>query len=74
MGKEYYIVTIINGDETIVYRAEAGETIMNTKTRRSIVVGKTAPENIPKNMRIERLTKDNKYKLKEAKKLTKKLK
>ena len=70
MGKEYYIITTINGEEKTVFKAAAGETIM-TKNRKSIVVGKTEPENIPENMKIEKLTKDNKYKLKKVKKLTK---
>lgn len=71
MGKDKYIVTTFNGDESRSFVAVEGETIMIKRTRKSIVVGKTAPENIPENMSIERLTKDNKYKLKKVKKLTK---
>ncbi|MBO6195333.1 MAG: hypothetical protein J6O56_03180 [Bacilli bacterium] len=71
MGKEYYIVTITNGENKNIFKSELGERIM-LKNRTFIVVGETPDEQLPPNIRIERLTKDNKFKLKKVKKLTNK--
>ena len=71
MKKEYYIVTIENGEKKNVFKSELGERIM-LKNRTFVVVGETPDDQLPPNIRIERLTKDNNYKLKKVKKLTKK--
>lgn len=71
MGKDKYIVTIINGEEKRVFKAEQDERIM-MKDRTFVVVGVTSDEDLPANVRVEPLTRDNKYKLKLVKKLTKK--
>lgn len=71
MGKEYYIVTIDNGDTKNVFKSEKGERIV-FKDRKYITVGVTHEKDLPSNVTIEELTRDNKYKLKKVKKLTKK--
>ncbi len=71
MGKEFYIVTITNGENKNVFKSELGERIM-LKNRTFVVVGETPEDQLPSNIRIERLTRDNKFKLKKVKKLTKK--
>ncbi len=71
MGKEYYIVSVIKGDEKRVFKAELGERIM-LKERKFLVVGVTPNDELPPNVTVEPLSRDNKYKLKLTKKLTKK--
>lgn len=71
MGKEYYIVTITNGEDKRVFKSELGERVM-LKDRKFIVVGVTPDDELPQNVKVEALNRDNKYKLKMAKKLTKK--
>lgn len=71
MGREFYIVTIDNGENKNVFKSELGERIL-LKNRTFVVVGETPDDQLPPNIRIEKLTRDNKYKLKITKKLTKK--
>lgn len=70
MGKEYFIVSVTNGEDTNRFKAELGDRVM-LKERKFIVVGVTSNEELPPNVTVERLTKDNKFKLKKVKKLTK---
>ena len=63
MGKEKYIITIQKNEEEKSFVALKGERIM-LQNRTFIVVGETPEELLPKNIRVEKLTKDNKYKVK----------
>ncbi|MBO5530446.1 MAG: hypothetical protein IJ094_11645 [Bacilli bacterium] len=71
MGKEYYIVTVTNGEDKRIFKAELGDRIM-LKDRKFIVAGVTPSDELPQNVKVEPLSRDNKYKLKMVKKLTKK--
>ena len=54
MGKEYYIVTIDNGDTKNVFKSEKGERIV-FKDRKYITVGVTHEKDLPSNVTIEEL-------------------
>lgn len=71
MGKEKYIITTKINGETYVYERKYGEVIRLENSKINIIVGVTKSEELPKFMTIEPKTKDNKYKLKLAKKLKK---
>ena len=71
MGPQKYIVTVTKGDNVRIFKAIEGDRIMMSD-RHFIVIGVTPKEELPKNVIVEPLTKDNKYKLKMVKKLTKK--
>lgn len=74
MGPEKYIVTVKDKDgNSNPFKAVAGERIqINTPTGKVFfTVGVTKESDLPRNVKIEHLTRDNKYKLKKAK--TKKL-
>ena len=70
MGPQKYIVTVIKDDNKRIFKATEGDRIMMSD-KHCIVVGVTPNDELPKNVSIEPLTKDNKYKLKMIKKLTK---
>ena len=70
MGPKKYLVTIENGEEKKVFVSEEGTRLM-LSNRSFVVIGVTPFDQLPRNMRVELLTRDNKHKLKLTKKLKK---
>ena len=67
--KEYYLVTITNDEKQRIFKAEQGDRII-TNNKKYITVGVTKNKDLPENIKIEPLTKENKSLLKKTKKLT----
>lgn len=69
MGKEKYLYAVTGKEGTTYRKVVEGERI-KLSDGSFIVVGVTSNENIPSNIKIEPLTKENKYKLPKKKLLT----
>ena len=70
MPKEEYLITIRNKDEERNFILNKGETLM-LKTGRKLVIGVTDPTTLGPNIIIEPVTKENKDRVKQIKKLMK---
>ena len=67
MKEKYIVMTGTN-----VFKVKDGERVMVDKDKKVfITVGLTKPEDLPEGVKVEPLTRQNKYKLKLSKKLKK---
>ena len=64
--KEYYLVTITSDDNQSVFKSEYGDRII-LNNKKYITVGVTKNKDLPENVKIEPLTKENKSLLKKKK-------